>query len=336
MHWGIRKKEETSGRQSAKPKKPGSIRQKLIKYHKFEVKAQQDRIDYINAHPSKWRYIQRQNNKEIKQREKIRDQNLKDIKNLQEGKLTDFQKKALIGAGVAAVVLVAYGAWRIHDTRARRFVQEGDKVVGIPFKRNNLLSRKMTSKQIMEEVVPQVNPGQGKVYGRSNNCLRCSFAYELRRRGYDVEATSTGRGGFEQTAVGVARALSGAGKRATSTSPLGEHEISLFSSGKDVLDNSPVRARTTASKIFNALSTHEEGARGELGVSWKEGGAHSIAWEIIGGKVHIFETQLGRHFATPEEFMEYSKHISGAAYTRLDNIDIDEAFLMKEWIQNVK
>ncbi len=38
------------------------------------------------------------------------------------------------------------------------------------------------------------------------NCRRCTFAYEMRRRGYDVAATRTtnGRG---QTAVGVYNAL---------------------------------------------------------------------------------------------------------------------------------
>jgi hypothetical protein len=335
MHWGIRKKEETSNRKPAKT--PGPVRQKLIKYHTSQAKAQQARIDYVNKHPSKWKYIQNQNIKEVKQREKIRDQHLKDIKNLQEGKLTDFQKKALIGAGVAATVLAVYGVSRYRDTKARQFVQTGDKIIGIPFKRNDALSRKMTSKQIMEEVIPQINPGRGS--GRRNNCLRCSFAYELRRRGYDVEATSTAKGGFEQTAVGVARALSGAKARSVS-GRLGEHDIQIFQSHQEIhnlmIKNSPGMARQVATRIFDGLPK-EEGARGELGISWGTlQGAHSIAWEIIGGKPHIFDTQVGKHFSSPEEFVEYAKHISEAAYTRLDDIDLDEGFLMREWIQNVK
>lgn len=270
---------------------------------------------------------------------KARDQHLKDAKDIREGHFTDFQKKALIGGGIAAAVLITYGAWKLHDTRARRYIQTGDKIIGIPFKRNELLSRTMTSDQIMKEVVPQVNPGKVKTYGRSNNCLRCSFAYELRRRGYDVEATSTARGGFEQTKIGVARALSGASKIRVTQSDLGQHSINTNIGHSVWLHNSKdlnEAGGIISSRIFNTLSKQEIGSRGELGMSWRFGGAHSIVYENISGKVHIFDPQRGKHFATPEEFLEYAKNIKDVAYTRLDNIDVDENFLFKEWIQNVK
>jgi len=66
------------------------------------------------------------------------------------------------------------------------------------------------------------------------------------------------------------------------------------------------------------------------------GGAHSIVWEVIGGKAHIFDTQTGEHFKTPSDFAKYARNMSDAAFTRLDTIDLDEHFLHREWIQNVK
>jgi hypothetical protein len=336
MRWGIRKEEETSD-QKAASFKPGLGRTYLIEYHTAQVKAQQKRIDYVKAHPSKWSYVQRQNEKEIKQREKIRDQHVKDIEKLKQGKLTDFQKKALIGAGITAAVLITVGAYKLHDERARRYIQEGDKIISpIKFKRNDALARTMTSDQIMHEVVPQINPGHG--YGRKINCLRCTFAYELRRRGFDVEATSTSKGGPEQVSYEVAKALSGAFRKKVTDSPLGEHVIlpNLSSVGKVKSPEDQVKyGRAVASSIFESLSKHDPGARGDLSMSWLLGGAHSIAWEKVGSSVHIFDTQNGKHFKTAEEFIEYAKNISEVAYTRLDDVDLDEAFLTG-WIQNVK
>ena len=48
---------------------------------------------------------------------------------------------------------------------------------------------------IMSKVVPAINPDYGK-FGTKMNCRRATFAYEMRRRGYDVAATRTptGRG----------------------------------------------------------------------------------------------------------------------------------------------
>src|SRR4029077_17292919 len=44
-----------------------------------------------------------------------------------------------------------------------------------------------------KEVVAPINPGYGDL-GTKMNCRRATFAYEMRRRGYDVKATKSVKG----------------------------------------------------------------------------------------------------------------------------------------------
>jgi hypothetical protein len=89
-----------------------------------------------------------------------------------------------------------------------------------------------------------------------------------------------------------------------------------------------------SAKIFEALGKNPDGARGELGMSWTHGGAHSMAWEIIGGKPVIFDTQNG-HSYTQAEFESVTKVMKNAASTRLDDVPLNTNFLGK-WVRNVK
>ena len=47
---------------------------------------------------------------------------------------------------------------------------------------------------IFDHIVNGINPGEGYVPGSKMNCRRCTFAYELRRRGYVVFARKTALG----------------------------------------------------------------------------------------------------------------------------------------------
>jgi hypothetical protein len=89
----------------------------------------------------------------------------------------------------------------------------------------------------------------------------------------------------------------------------------------------------TEKRIFSALRHEPNGARGELGMSWLFGGAHSMAWEIVNGEPVIFDTQSGKMYKTPQEFSKLASSIHRAGYTRLDNVGLDDD-LIRRWVKN--
>lgn len=193
------------------------------------------------------------------------------------------------------------------------------------FKQNSALTGKMSVSELHTKVVSPINPGYGAP-GTKMNCRRATFAYEMRRRGNDVKATKS-KYASGQTDKGVKSAIGD--KKQKFESPWGEKDIS-----KSVKGFSRSSPQKKADTIFTALSTHPNGARGELGVAWSLGGGHSIAWEIVKNKPVIFDTQNGKTYNSAESFAKFTPIVSAAAHTRLDNKKIDPEFI-KRWVTNV-
>lgn len=262
-------------------------------------------------------------------------------------------KKALIGAGVVGGLLLTYGTYKLVDSgQAHQFMASGREfLTGEPahWKTNPFLSERMDADRIMKDVVRPINPGYGDL-GTKMNCRRCTFAYEMRRRGMDVRATRS-IGGTGQNAPGFLNATTPGSHLGTSLpsmwvnlmrkgleSPLGI--ASRHATGVEpILDANSRWAKSyspakKAQLIFEALGEHPDRARGELGISWKFGGHHSLAWEIIGGKPVIIDTQSGRIYRDAIKFAEdMGDAISEAGATRLDNLRLNDNFL-RRWIQN--
>lgn len=360
MRWGVRKAVDksigtkTAGPKPSKPAKTISDRkERRAKGHDVRAGLAQKRIDEIQAKPKTWAYAQHQRNNQVKELEKFRDRETKAAKDIRAGHMTDFQKHAAIGVGAVAVVLATYGTYKMIDSgTAHQLISRS-----VPMKTNDLLSRKMSPDSIMKEVVKPINPGYGSP-GTKMNCRRCTFAYELRRRGMDVKATNTLQG-TGQTPLSILKAtdpnstiktgrvstLNSMVKEALVKDRWGrpvEGPVTHFMKegnglGKTGIFDDTSRSLTPSARsatIFKALSKNPEGARGELGMSWHSGGAHSMAWEIIGGKPVIFDTQSGEHF-TQEAFDKIAKSTSKVSMTRLDDIPLNTNFLGK-WVRNVK
>lgn len=344
MHWGIRKKEETSNRKPAQPKQISPKKEARAKRHEEAAKNVQPHIDAIRANPSKIAYIQNNRNAQIKSLEDYRDQHIKDAKDIREGHLTDGQKKALVGAGVVVGILAAYGTYKLVDSGTAR--QMLNKKVS--FNRNSQLARHMSPDEIMKEVVPAINPGYGGV-GTKMNCRRCTFAFEMRRRGLDVKSTNS-ISGTGQTVAGLLNATNPESNMSTGKfgivkalmkeggkeGPLSTALETAHGLGKEGVGGSGFSSSTAAEKtasIFKAIGQHPDGARGELGVSWGMGGAHSMAWEMIGGQPHIFDTQSGKDFNFAKFAEDYAPNVSQAGITRLDNVNLNTGYLRK-WVQN--
>lgn len=347
MRWGVRRFQDEKGRLTTRGKERYSEdriknrdarrKQKAQKYYD-KADAKQKQIDALYKERNGVGRIKSSKiNKNIKRLEKKKAQDLKDAEAKEQGKLTRKQKYALVGASVVA----AYATYKFVDSgHATQMIAKGKAALGhtdLEFKKNSVLSRKdMSPDEIMSSVVKRINPNYGAP-GTKNNCRRCTFAYEMSRRGYDVKATRTLKG-TGQTAVGL--------NSATSTKYKGYYTGYLKRSIEDpeylqsLVDTKGLGAKSISNgngfskSIFESLaSNNPDGARGELSVMWKPGGGHSMAWEIVKGKPVIFDCQTGEKYESVESFAAVGDLISKAGYTRLDNIELDTNFLLR-WLRN--
>ena len=337
MRWGHRKSESSVGTTRSRKERKKAKREEHARKSEVQAAAAQKTIDQIKAKPKTNWFVQSQRNNQIKELEAHRDQKLKDAKDIREGHFTDRQKTILIGAGVTAGVLAAYGTYKFVDSgQATSFLNRNT-----PLKRNELLSRKMGTDSIMREVVKDINPDYGQ-FGTKMNCRRCTFAYELRRRGFDVKSTRSFHGSG-QTPASILNATDpksniGSGRLGQVSEvireAISEHEGHGKGQFTQLLQSGGLgKEKIKPNDIFGAITKHGEGSRGELGVGWSMGRAHSMAWEVIGGKAHIFDTQNGKVYRSPVEFINVSKGIEKAGITRLDNVDLNSQFL-RRWVQN--
>ncbi|MFL5663622.1 MAG: toxin glutamine deamidase domain-containing protein [Ktedonobacteraceae bacterium] len=233
---------------------------------------------------------------------------------------------AAIGAFYIGVLLAGVVSTvrqiRAHAEDSGKKTQEATK--DIPWKKNPELSKKMSSDELQSKVIKQINPDFG-AKGTKMNCRRCTYAYEMRRRGNDVKATpslfATGQDYF--------------GMRTATMSTNKQHYESLWGE-KELGSYSKMRHQSPEEKantVFDGLGHLPDGARGEVSVGWKFGGGHSMAFEVVNNKPIIFDTQSGEQFHTPESFRKHAPIIGEAAYTRLDNAQLDEHFL-RRWMVN--
>lgn len=350
MRWGVRKQEETSPRQARREKK--------AQKYEDRAKAFQKNIDELMQEPAGTWLKQRSVDKQTRKLAIARDQAKKDAEAKRQGKLTDRQRKVAIGATVAVAIIAATATYHAAQSgEINRLSMRGKAFFhgqGSPtWKRaDHLASKDLDVDALKKLVVDRCNPNYGAP-GTKVNCRRSTFAYEMRRRGYDVSATRTTNANG-QSVGGLINATSPGQKRVPSSA--GGIVSRLFS--EEVKKTSNPEAATpftdavkrfgtvgaqevpvgmtgrngAARSIFEALATQPSGARGELGVTWSMGGGHSMAWEIVRGQPVVFDTQSGRVYRTIDELSKITA-VSSAGFTRLDNVPLNEDFLMR-WLKN--
>lgn len=347
MKWGVRKERKTERREA--------------RAQKFVQKADimQTRIDQLNVKRVRSTYAKNARDQEVRKLSSARDRALRDAEAKRAGKMSSTQRKVVIGAAVVGAIVagtVVYktgqsGELRQRITQGKAFV-EGKRGFAV-FKRNEALSRKdLGVDELLSNVVRPVNPGFGGV-GTKNNCRRATFAYELRRRGFDVSATRS-TNGSGQNFGGLLNATRPGMKRIPDSGPglkrAIARETAAVRTGKkanspllDILSRSTPQGATgidvgnnggrAAANIFSALSGQPNGARGELGLTWFGGASHSVAWEIVNGSPVVFDTQSGTAYRSAADFISVASQAQAAGFTRLDNIPLSANQLMR-WVRN--
>ena len=235
------------------------------------------------------------------------------------------------------------------------------------WKVNKKLSGPKSINEIKESVVKGINPGFGVEFGTVNNCRRATMAYELRRRGYDVEARKTVFGSGA-TPLSMARAITPGSKvvndyvveslelarqkavnkltKGRAETPLYDYDkqqkgtnrldkqggFDLFLSGFSERKAKEVIAET-ADNIFSGLAKQPNGSRGDLTVWYASGGGHSMAYEIINKKAHVIDGQSSKVYSSSEEFQKDGFLLRSASFTRLDDAELNKDFV-ERWVKN--
>lgn len=160
--------------------------------------------------------------------------------------------------------------------------------------------RLKNSEASIEEDLVACNPLFSKIgVGKSanNNCGYCSFAYELRRRGYDTIAklSKTGINGPSEMA-----------KIFPTVKPLifDPHHIITDEDGNYNPNNKRTALNrmaanwdpTNTTKITKAFSEleNQNNSRGILMIQWRSSGGHACSYFVEGGEIHIADAQSGK------------------------------------------
>ena len=139
---------------------------------------------------------------------------------------------------------------------------------------------------------------KGGVY--KNNCISCALAYDMRRRGYDVESapidTTSATNGSLPVQLGFYK---------------GE-KLEVFEVPKDLY---------AATKQFsNQILKYGDGSRGILRIRWKNGDGHAVVWEVDGNSVIVRDPQN----STIVDLSDYMRRAKTFYYFRTDNLEPNE------------
>lgn len=149
-----------------------------------------------------------------------------------------------------------------------------------------------------------------------SNCMLCTTAYDMRKRGYDVVAKKASMGYFNQDIKNWYP------KAKTVDYPIIKDKSTL----KNIVKGN----KMTVDNVVNELKK-QKNARGNLCVAWMGGGGHSIVYEVVNGEVILRDCQTGKKYegAKINSFLKRTETISA---TRLDNVAFNPK-LIKECIR---
>lgn len=355
MRWGVRNEDKTSGSgfiARNKTKNEAIAKTLTARANKTnvlisELKTENQKISAKEKTTLREKFIVLDNKQRISALTTQRDKDLKKAEATKKSKLTPTQKKVLIGAAVVGgLIALNYVAKRNLNKGAAGEMTQGlvrhdynMSVFGQPFKQKPEFARKdLTPEEVLKTVGSGINPSY-KEPGGVMNCRRCTFAYELRRRGFDVHATPSAAG-LGQSETGLVNALIKGDKNKASYASLSRFAGGNAADGirrrpirdlrKDAAFRASVDTKSGTKGLLDLLGKQPVGSRGEL--VFDEGRfAHSMAYEVFKDGVHIFDTQKQQMYKGTEDGIKqiFSKwgNAGAVSLTRLDNVDLDLEFL---------
>lgn len=193
----------------------------------------------------------------------------------------------------------------------------------------------MNAEEDQSATNPKYSPYNDKY---SENCIKCTAVYELRRRGYDVEAGAKDSKQHDWN-------LDNWYKNAKHYEIDNDGSLKDVSKSKsNVLVNAADYFYRKATGKYNSHSytgkdikkalekNNPPGSRGNINVVWKGGGKHSMTYEInSNGKAIVRDCQTNDTYKTDGDFDVIARNTGHAEIVRTDNLE-----LRKEILDNVK
>ncbi|MBQ0088379.1 MAG: hypothetical protein KBT27_03480 [Prevotellaceae bacterium] len=219
---------------------------------------------------------------------------------------------------VAPLTILRAPLWTIHgiktdakhlaglnrnDKNLKRMEKDEKDSKGLPLKKTD---------STPEEDLKNVNPLYSKTKGSTNNCMACTTAYDMRRRGYDVMAGLLTQG-YLTYKVGEWYPKA---KRI-------DHDLPNLDKG---IYSDKKSRRQDVRKLLSDLSKQGNGARGNFLLKWVRGGAHSMIYEVVNNSVILRDGQTSTTYSKQKDIEKIL--LSGYEITtyRTDNVkpDIDK------------
>ena len=158
------------------------------------------------------------------------------------------------------------------------------------------LKRKTTETNQNEDMAA-CNPKylKGGVY--KSNCISCALAYDMRRRGYDVESSP----------IDTTSATNG-------SLPV---QLGFYKGEKLETYEVPNDPDVAVKQFTKNIVSYGDGSRGMLRIRWKNGDGHAVVWEVNDGSVIVRDPQNN----TIIDLSEYMRRAKTFYYFRTDNLE---------------
>ncbi len=202
-----------------------------------------------------------------------------------------------------------------NTSRARKADAENDarmaKLKVDPKTGFHLKERDMTEEEDMARINPAYRDRKARA---TTNCMGCSTAYELRRRGYDVAAVK----GFKPSGMSDSRLKEWfPGSKILEVTPRETNRFKRMAQSDLAMRGAN---KTLATKTIADLKSQGEGARGNLMITFSNTGGHSVVYEIKNGKLLLRDCQQNKTFTNADEILRCAMHVQ---YLRTDNLKFD-------------
>ena len=193
--------------------------------------------------------------------------------------------------------------------------------------------KKIDKNKIMsaDEDMEATNPKyKTQSYDYTNNCFKCVMTYEMRRRGYDVEAN---KANVEEQKLSDIKTMFKNPKTYIigddgEVTDINKKKSSLLYTTKRLFSKDKQENPDTDTVRKTILKHSKKNSRGILVCNWNRGGAHAMAYEVNNkGKVTVRDPQTNDVY----DLDEVTSRSYDITFTRLDNLE-----MKKRVLKNVK
>lgn len=222
--------------------------------------------------------------------------------------LTDQQKEtakkiAIGAAAVGGTLLVAYGAYKLHNKNVGDVSSLGKSYIESIGKVSKTASN---YEEALSDDAKAVNRGgllaDLFLRNRSENCSYCTTAMDARRRGYDVSSGWTPHGEIPSTIAAFYK----------------NAKIEHFD------PSSGLYKPNDFASFKKKLVSQGEGASGHIMGLYPIGGGHDIYYEVHNNKLNIVDAQIGKTYTSDSDMSKKLKQFYDIRYMRTDNLDFSE------------